>query len=361
MAAAHANLLPLLSGNPGKAFIVDLTQRIYDWAERIPTDYYKYRFFTEVSIRIATGEKTRLGLDRNKHYRFDAIFFVEPGMRALNQHQIYSVGMELKNSREDLMHDSKMENYLGYTDFFFIGVPEALAQDALKRAEGNAQIGVVDIDNGIIYKLPKRIEVTPIHRLEIYEQILYGPIFEDIKTISFEAKEVEIVTPDFKELGIPESSAVPATPSTNIEAEVSKRIEEQKEAEAVAAEQHKEELEAKKENLAASMTERRKNLPDNVLSTIEQLPLKEQQVYCIIQENTSGIQVKDITENLGDDSSDASVKRYISHLKDLGLIERLGSKKTGVYSAVSDYICRSECSACARSKYCKDFKVLKAQ
>lgn len=358
MAAAHENLLPLLSGNPGKAFIVDLTQRVYNWAEKIPTDYYKYRFFTEVSIRIATGEKTRLDLDRNKHYRFDAIFFVEPGMRALNQHQIYSVGMELKNSKEDLMHDKKMENYLGYTDFFFIGVPEELAQDALKRAEDDAQIGVVDIENGIIYKLPKRIEVTPIHRLEIYEQILYGPIFESSKTVCFEAKDVEIMAPDFKETGTPEGSAAPAT---NIEAEVSKRIEEQKEAEAVAAEQHKEELEAKKENLAAFMTERRKNLPDNVLSTIEQLPLKEQQVYCMIQENTSGIQVKDIIENLGDDSSEASVKRHISHLKGLGLIERLGSKKTGVYSAVSDYECRSECSACARSKYCKDFKILKAQ
>ena len=358
MAAAHANLLPLLAGEPGKTFVANLTQRIYDWAVKIPTDFYKYRFFTEVSIRVATGEKTRLGLERNKHYRFDAIFFVEPGMRALNQHQIYSAGMELKNSKEDLMHDNKMENYLGYTDFFLIGVPEPLVSDALKRAEGNEQIGVVDIESGSIYKEPKRIYVTAEHRLEIYEQILYGPIFEDDKTVSFEAKEVEIVAPEFKEIAIPEKHA---TLATDIEMEVDKRICEIKEAETVAAEQHKDKLQIKKANLAASLLEQRRNLPENVLSTIEQLPLKEQQVYCMIQDTASGIQVKDITENLGSDSSEASVKRHIAHLKELGLIERLGSKKTGVYSAVSDYICRSECSACARSKYCKDFKTLKAQ
>ena len=358
MAAAHANLLPLLSGEPGKAFVANLTQQIYNWAEKIPAQYYNYRFFTEVSIRVATGEKTRLGLELNKHYRFDAIFFVEPGMRALNQHQVYSVGMELKNSKADLIGDKKMEHYIGYTDFFFIGVPKSLVPDALVRAEGNAQIGVVDIESGTIHKEPERIEVTAEHRLEIYEQILYGPIFEDNKTVSFEAKEVEIVTPEFKKIAVPGRHS---TLATDIEAEVDKRISQIKEAKAIAAEQHKDELQTKKANLVASMTEQRKNLPDNVLSTIEQLPLKEQQVYCMIQENASGIQVKDITEFLGDDSSEASVKRHIAHLKDLGLIERLGSKKTGVYSAVSDYICRSECSACARSKYCKDFKILKAQ
>lgn len=64
MAAAHANLLPLLSGEPGKTFVANLTQQIYDWAEKISANYYNYRFFTEVSIRVATGEKTRLGLDR---------------------------------------------------------------------------------------------------------------------------------------------------------------------------------------------------------------------------------------------------------------------------------------------------------
>ena len=349
MAAAHNNLLPYLSGDSGKAFVKDLTQRVYLWAEKVPVEYYIYRIFTEVTIRKTTGEHTRLGLDKSKHYRFDAIFFVQPGNRALNQKQCYTVGVELKNSKSDLMHDDKMENYLGYTDFFFIGVPSNLSEDALKRSGDNPNIGVFDLENGLILKLPKRIKIEMSHRLEIYEQILYNTLFNELKSVVFEVSEVDVVQPQFVE-----NKSLEAEKSPLNEAE--KEVQEDGEALKEQKRKHREELKAKKEALAADMKEQRNLLPNGIAATIEDLSLKEQQVYCMINDTEGGIQVKDIAENLAEQTSQASIKRHIAVLKDMGLIERQGNKRDGAYVAVKDYQCKLDCMACAKSAQCKEFQ-----
>ena len=339
MAAAHDNLLPFLSGDPGKAFVKDMTQRIYLWAEKVPADYYIYRIFTEVTIRKGTGEQTRLGLDKTKHYRFDAIFFIQPGLRALNQHQCYTVGVELKNSKSDLMGDKKIEEYIGYTDFFFIGVPENLIEEALERADGNSKIGVYDIESGLIIKLPKRIDVSPQYRAEIYEQVLYNTIFNELHSVTFEAKDVEISPLDLSE------------PQRDKAVE---QVREQKNQQEI--EERKEQLQAQKKKLAEEMNIARERLPEGVAMALETLPLRQQRVYFMLKDSGEGMQVKDLVESLPDYSSQATVKRHISELKDLGLIERQGGKKEGRYRIVENFQCKVVCGACARAGVCRDFK-----
>ena len=319
MAAAHANLFPLLSGNPGKAFVKDMTQRIYPWAEFVPSEYYKYRIFTEVTIRKEAGETTRLGLDKKKHFRLDAIFFVQPGMRALNQKQYYTVGMELKNSKSDLMGDKKMEEYIGYTDFFFIGTPADIIDFAIARAGEDSRIGVLDIENGLIIKLPKRLEVSLEHRMEIYEQVLYNTIFNEMGTVMFKTEEVSVALPSSRDDALLEEIRRAK------EMALKEQIEERRKL-----------LWLEKEELAMGMAKARAKFPDEISSILERLPLREQRVYCVLYGSAEGMQVKDLIESLPDHSSPATVKRYISDLKDAGLVERVGGKKKGCYRVVEN-------------------------
>ena len=95
---AHENLKVHLTGKPGQTFVATLTHMVYPWSVKISDSYINYRIFEEVSIREESSGKTRLDLDYRPHYRFDCVFFIEPGYRALNQRQVYTVGVELKNN-----------------------------------------------------------------------------------------------------------------------------------------------------------------------------------------------------------------------------------------------------------------------
>ena len=102
---AHEELKALLEGDQGKLIVKSVTQSMYAWAWKVPAEYYNYRVFNELTVRYETGERTRLGLKKFDHFRFDSVFFVEPGYRALDQRQCYTIGIELKQSKSDLMGD----------------------------------------------------------------------------------------------------------------------------------------------------------------------------------------------------------------------------------------------------------------
>lgn len=215
MAKAHEELKQQLGEKPGKTFALGVTRQVYEWADRIPDEAIRYRIFEEMTVRYETGEKTRLGLDRQEHYRIDAVLFIQPGYRALNQNQCFTVGIELKNTKADLMGDHKMDKYLGWTDLFFIGVPADLKEDAIKKAEevslqvfggdpkygmdsgvdlNKYMVGVFNIDNGQIYKMPARKQsVSMENRLKIQEQVIYNVLFDDIKTVNVKLDEIDLV------------------------------------------------------------------------------------------------------------------------------------------------------------------------
>ena len=381
---AHENLKQQLVSDAGKKFVIGLTSRIYEkkvvniYRKIGNYDFINYRFFEEVTVREYTGKKTRFGEDNPDHYRFDAVFFVEPGYNSLNQRHIYSIGVELKGEKYDLINDDKMEHYLGYTDFFFIGVPVNLVSYALKRAEGNDYIGVFCVDDGKIWLLPSRQEPSYKNQRDLLTQILFANMFNlDFKnSVSIKLDKLEDVeilpmpldvvqTPPGQESpeenhtgGIlqPENQYSEDTQPLPYEGRTpAASIEEQKEKEMLRRQKHDAKVIAIKQELATMNAE----VPSVVASMLEELSLGDQRIYHVIRKN-GGIQAQSIADMLPEQDdvekpSLATVKRSISALVDAGLIEREGSKKTGQY-IVKTISCDNEsCQVCAKSPLCRQF------
>ena len=393
---AHENLKPQLVSDAGKKFVIGLTSRIYEnkvvniYRKTGNYDFINYRFFEEVTVREYTGKKTRFGEDNPDHYRFDAVFFVEPGYNALNQRHIYSIGVELKGEKYDLLNDDKMEHYLGYTDFFFIGVPIDLVSDAVNRAEGNDYIGVFCVDDGKIWLMPSRQEPSEKNQRDILAQIMFTNMFnEDFKnSVSIKLEDVEILPMPFREnieremvqtTPAPEPqeeshtggehqaqiTQIPAAASMDELSDEEREAldiaayeafkEEQKEKEMQRRQKHDAKVNAIKQELATMNAE----VPSVVASMLEGLSLGDQRIYHVIRKN-GGIQAQSIADMLPEQDdvekpSLATVKRSISALTDAGLIEREGSKKTGQY-IVKTISCDNEsCQVCAKSPLCRQF------
>ena len=372
---ANENLRNYLIDAPGKNFVLNLTYAVYEWSQKIPNKYIDYRIFDEVSIREETDQKTKFDLEYKDHFRFDCVFFVAPGYRALNQGQTFTVGVELKNSKEDLMHDKKIEHYLGYTDYFFIGVPEYLAEHALQRAEKNAQIGVFAVNTGQIYKLPERIQVAVEHQRDLLVQIMFSRMFnQDFKSsVHFKVDDIEITRPTFKPVAddiatinqTPSSAGNVAEPVTLLtspsagsgrseeDRETEKQMEKQKE------QQRQERHTAKVAAIKQELAEMNDEVSDVIVSALDGLSLGDQRVYHAIRKN-GAVQAQEIASLLPHQDgirqpSIATVKRSIASLTDAGLIEREGGKKFGKYVVRQVSCDDNSCQVCAKSPFCPQY------
>lgn len=320
---AHERLKGLLDGNPGKVIVKSVTRVLYAWADKVPAKYYNYRVFNELTVRYEKGEKTRLGLKKLDHYRFDSVFFVEPGYRALDQRQCYTIGIELKESKADLLGDKKMEKYLGWTDLFFIGVPADLTEEAIEKAKevNNEYIGVIDVENGLIIKNSKKMKVSDRNKMLVYEQVLFNTVFREMGTISFEADDV-IVDHTLDETGgetCMDGRGNETVPDGDLLAEKQAKRE---------AADAKKEARAKE---ARELADRAASLAEPTRRALSALPEKAQAAYHHLRENP-GSNAHDLEGALG--VSEATAKRLAGQLMDVGLIERQGSKKTGGYFPV---------------------------
>lgn len=377
---AHENLKQYLIDKPGKDFITNLTLTVYDFTSKIRRaygsyDFIHYRIFEEVTVREYTGQTTKFGKENPEHFRFDCVFFVEPHQAALNQRQIYSVGVELKNSKGDLMGDKKIEHYLGYTDFFFIGVPSNLVDDAIARSESNERIGVVDVETGKLLKMPERIIPTVERKYALLEQILYSRMFaEDFKNVvSVKVEDVDVVpmvfmddnpnnnarAEDWTEVDPLASEGSRAVEETGAEEAAIKAAA--RERELARRERHDAKVAVLKEEVAA-MNDK---VPAVVASILEGLTLNDQRIYHAIRRN-DGVQAQYIAEILPyqegvERPSIATVKRSISSLTRAGLIEREGSKKTGQYIIKKVDCAPDSCQVCAKSPLCRQFRHVSEQ
>ena len=93
---AHAELKKLITKKNIQSYVKDLCLHAYPWTKRIPVEYLEYKIFEEFRLREATGEKTRLGLDKKLQIIPDVILFIKPGYRALNQGHCFTVALEIK-------------------------------------------------------------------------------------------------------------------------------------------------------------------------------------------------------------------------------------------------------------------------
>ena len=316
---AHEELKKHLYDTPGKAFVKDMTQRVYSWADKISAEYYVYRVFEELTVRYETGEKTRKGLDKTDHYRFDAVFFIQPGWAALNQKQCYSVGVEIKGSKSDLRQDSKLEKYLGWTDFMFLAVPDELIEEAVKKTESNELIGVLDIEQGLIVKLPKKCQVKPENKLWMYEQIIYNTVFKDIKTVQFKTEEVDVVPAELVDI------TPKIHPEYNNLSNIDRLKMEEEKAARKAAAQARQEF---RQRRAAEMAEKAQQMPEDVRLKLSALSDGAQAAYHILRKNP-GMTAIGLEKSMG--VGEATARRFVASLTESGLIEHQGSKKSGGY------------------------------
>ena len=376
---AHENLKQHLVGKPGKDFVTNLTLAVYDFVSKIRRaygsfDFIHYRIFEEVTVREYTGQKNKWGDEKPEHYRFDCVIFIEPHQSAINQRQTYTVGVELKNSKGDLMGDAKIEHYLGYTDFFFIGVPSNLVVDAVGRAKTDDHIGVFDVETGRLCKMPARIHPTVERKYNLLEQIMYSRMFdEDFKNVvSVKVEDVEVIPAPLKPKD-DRSPLVLAMDEEEAQEEALREAQEEAlreartadiEADREAARQReqirREKHDAKVAALKEEVTAMNEKVPAVVASILEGLSLNDQRIYHAIRRN-DGVQAQYIAEILPyqegvERPSIATVKRCISSLTKAGLIEREGSKKTGQYIIKKMDCAPDSCQVCAKSPLCTQFR-----
>ena len=379
MAKAHEGQKQLLGERPGKAFALGVTRQVYAWAGRIPEDAIRYRIFEELTVRYETGEKTKRGLDKQDHYRFDAVLFIQPGYRALNQKQCFTVGIELKNTKADLMGDHKMCKYLGWTDLFFIGVPADITEDAIRKADevsqevfGNkSMVGVFDIENGLIYKMPIRKQnVSVENRLKVQEQVIYNVLFDDMKTITAKLEEISIENHPINEITVGEENYqendqdnyqekdAPYTTSDSSSQEKptkpSKSPKSPLDEDFVKARNEKRaENRAKREELTKDLAERNRQLTNKTREQLAGLSDRDQLVFWCVRDATvnGGINGINIPSAIG--QSSAGVNRSLKKIKERGLVTLDGAPKYGKFKVIGDALKSSRCITCRHYDECQ--------
>ena len=382
MAKAHEELKLLLGERPGKAFALDVTRQVYGWAERIPEDAIRYRIFEELTVRYETGEKTRLGLDRQEHHRFDAVLFIQPGYRALNQNQCFTVGIELKNTKADLTGDHKMDKYLGWTDLFFIGVPVDLTEDAIKKADevsqevfGNkSMVGVFDIENGVIYKMPAQKQIVSMeNRLKIQEQVIYNVLFDDMKSITIKLEEISIENRPINKITVGEEyyqennqenyQEKDAPDTTSDSSSQEKPTKSSKSSESSkssldedfvkARNEKRAENRAKREELAKDLAERNRLLTNKTREQLAGLSDRDQLVFWCVRDATVHGGINGINIPSAICQSSAAVNRSLKKIKERGLVTLDGAPKYGKFKVIGDALKSSRCITCRHYDECQ--------
>lgn len=344
---AHADLKKLLASKNMQAFVVDLCHYVYEWSEFIPAEGLEYKIFEEFRLRQNTGEKTRLGLDKKQQLIPDVVLFVKPGYRSLNQGQCFTVALEIKGEKGDLLSDDKLYKYLGWTDFLFVAVPADLADDAQSKVdqinadhpETISKIGIVQLDTGTICRWPKRSEVTVEKQNLVLQNAVYNYAFKDAKTIFF--------TPE----DLPTSSENNMQENCILKKESNKQNSDEEKAARKAAFLARQEF---REKRAVELAEKSTVLNEDIRQRLMAQSPKAQEVFWKIRESKNGKQLQDIVSEL--DYSQRTAAYGLASLTSAGLIKRDGSRKTGAYTVTDIAACDTTCATCSIALQCKDYK-----
>lgn len=359
---AHQELKKLLTGKQIQAFVADICHHAYPWSERIPIQYLEYKIFEEFRLREDSGETTRLGLDKKLQVIPDVVLFVKPGYRALNQRQCFTVALEIKEYKDDLMRDEKLWRYVGWTDFFFIAVPDDLTEYAFEKVqqvnnehpETKCKIGVLGIETGELYSHPKRIDVSIERQNLVLQNAVYNYAFKDAKTIVFAPEKTDIPADGQSD----EPQKDKDTPKENNTQNICS-ISGGEKAVRKAAFKERQRL---RELQAAELAEKSTVLNEDVRQRLTALPPKAQKVFWSIRsqgadDGKKGLKQGELANTLG--YSERTTSSCLSSLTAAGLIERNGSKKTGAYVVSSIAACDTTCATCSIALQCKDYTPIK--
>ena len=360
---AHAELKNLLKGKKIQAFVKDMCLHAYPWTERIPAQYLEYKIFEEFRLRESTGEKTRIGLDKKLQIITDVILFIKPGFRALNQGHCFTVALEIKEFKDDLMRDEKLWKYVGWTDFFFIAVPDELTQYAFEKIvevnnehpETLSKIGVLGLETGELYSHPQRSEVSIEKQNLVLQNAVYNYAFKDAKTIFFTPEEPPISVTSTEKNISEEDTKISA--QNNLQQNCTlrkgsyKQLSNEEKAARKAAFLARQEF---REKRAVELAEKSTVLNEDIRQRLMAQSTKAQEVFWKIRESETGKQLQDIVSEL--DYSQRTAAYGLASLTSAGLIKRDGSRKTGAYIVTDVAACNTTCATCSIALQCKDYK-----
>lgn len=365
---AHAKLKKLLSGKNIQAFVKDICLHAYPYTEKIPSQYLEYKIFEEFRLRENTGEKTRLGLDKKLQLIPDVVLFIRPGFRSLNQGHCFTVALEIKEYKDDLVYDEKLWRYVGWTDFFFIAVPDDLAQFAFekivdvnkKHPETVSKIGVLGLETGELYSHPRRSEVSLERQNLVLQNAVYNYAFKDAKTVIFSPEEQALppqstikkdVVDNNNKGGNEELQQNNMQNVCILKVEGKQLLSDEekaaRKAAAIARQEHR-------EKRAAELAEKSTVLNEEIRQRLIAQPPKAQEVFWKIREADNGKKLQEIAADLG--YSQRTSAYALSALASAGLVKRDGSRKTGAYVVTDVAACNTTCATCSIALQCKDYK-----
>lgn len=177
MYKAHGEMKNALRSNTGRLIVRQLCHRYYPYTKKMPDIALAFRVFPEVTVREReNGRTNRFGGAKPDSYRIDAVLAVKPGRDALNQESVFTVGVELKGSIDDLRADKKFTHYRGWCSLMFFAVPNDLILAAEEKVEFFEDIGVIDIDSGYIRKYPRMCIPLLEKQIELLKQLVFNNI-----------------------------------------------------------------------------------------------------------------------------------------------------------------------------------------
>lgn len=135
--------------------------------------HVKYWCMNEFTVRLDKSVILTDGRFKPTPRRFDAMLLVVPSLNAVAQQWTFKVGIEVKADKSDLLKDEKLHDYLGWTDYFFLAVPDNLVRCAMDKVKTEPRVGVISLDSGTIVKMPAWQEVPTGRKLAIMEQAFY--------------------------------------------------------------------------------------------------------------------------------------------------------------------------------------------
>lgn len=378
----HDELRQLLVENQGKFFVRSLADSHYKLCGRINLDEVEYRVFSELTVRVKNGQMSWKGYEKSDKYRFDAVLFIKPSVGAVGQGTCFTCGIEIKGDHNDLMQDTKIIDYVGWTDIFFIGAPRELVEDAIEKRnelvrlypEEAKYVGVMCLDDGMVYITPTIQKVSLQARYEVLQQVIYGSHLvwgetSGSEVVTLHAADPQNITiPDTTELeennqqefvqvidskvGIlpdrPEDNATAAAAMANADVApggIRARL----------SDEEYEEYKRNRANVAAVNAMRKKELAEKAQGLLEDarqrltpMSISTQELFWYLRSTPcNGAALCEALE-----MSQRSVDVSVSALVKAGLVERVGSRKTGHYAVTELGRCDESCGICAKYSTC---------
>lgn len=131
------------------------------------------QFFHEVTVRVPGEDRDRFNRPKPQRRRMDIVSLIKPHYKAWGT-DLFSVGIEVKVTKSDLMGDNKWLEYLPYCDYFCFAVPADLLEDTKEKVADFPAVGILSANTGEWYKMPTLYDVAPRHSAEIYKQIAFS-------------------------------------------------------------------------------------------------------------------------------------------------------------------------------------------